>query len=135
MAESRNDVARRRGKHSPDSGDLAALGERLRKARETSRLVPKAPPVPPSNLAGSVLGQGMRMAIELVVAVGSGAAVGYGLDHWLGSKPWLLIVFLFLGFGAGIANMLRAARITQMANQPTGSPAEDGKADHTDRSE
>lgn len=105
--------------------DLDQLGTRLRKAREASRLAPERVPPPPSNLAGSVLGQGMRMAIELVVAIGAGAAIGYGLDHWLGTGPWLLIVFLFVGAAGGTLNVLRAARLMPVPPGPgrQASPA------------
>lgn len=54
------------------------------------------------------LGLALRVATELVVGIAVGVAVGLGLDHWLGTGPWFLIVFLFLGTGAGMLNMYRA---------------------------
>lgn len=56
------------------------------------------------------MGYGFRVATELVGGVLVGAAIGWGLDKLLGTSPWLLIVFLMLGFGAGINNVLRATR-------------------------
>jgi ATP synthase protein I len=41
--------------------------------------------------------------------------IGWFLDRWLGISPWGLIVFLLLGFAAGILNVMRSAR--QMAEQ------------------
>jgi len=40
-----------------------------------------------------------------------GAAIGWTLDHGFGSSPWGLIVFLLLGFGAGVLNVMRAAGV------------------------
>lgn len=51
---------------------------------------------------------GLRMASELVGAVLVGGLIGYFLDQWLGTTPWLFLVFFFLGFAAGILNVLRA---------------------------
>jgi ATP synthase protein I len=40
-----------------------------------------------------------------------GAALGWVLDYWLGISPWGLIVFLLLGFTAGVLNVMRAAGV------------------------
>ena len=58
--------------------------------------------------ANSGLGLAMRIAVELVAALAVGVAIGWGLDRWLGTKPWLLILFFILGSAAGIMNVLRA---------------------------
>ncbi len=49
----------------------------------------------------------MSVGIEFAAAIGIGMAIGYWLDRWLGSEPWLMLVFLALGFAAGIRNLLR----------------------------
>jgi ATP synthase protein I len=51
---------------------------------------------------------GLRMASELVGAVLVGGLIGYFLDRWLGTTPWLFLIFFFMGFAAGIINVLRA---------------------------
>lgn len=51
---------------------------------------------------------GLRMASELVGAVLVGGMIGYFLDQWLGTTPWLFLVLFFLGFAAGIVNVLRS---------------------------
>ncbi len=56
---------------------------------------------------------GLRMSSELVAAIMVGGFIGYVLDTWLGTKPWLFLVFLMLGFGAGILNILRAFKRMQ----------------------
>lgn len=60
--------------------------------------------------SNSAWGYGFRIATELVGAILVGAAIGYGLDKWWGTSPWLLIVFLMLGFAAGIKNVLSATQ-------------------------
>jgi ATP synthase protein I len=58
---------------------------------------------------GSGLARGLRLSTELVAGVLVGALIGLALDHWLGISPWGLIVFLLLGFAAGVRNVVRAA--------------------------
>ena len=48
-----------------------------------------------------------RIGTELVVAVAVGGGIGYLLDNWLGTGPWLLMVFLLLGNVAGLWNIFR----------------------------
>jgi ATP synthase protein I len=38
-----------------------------------------------------------------------GAGIGWLIDRWLGISPWGLIVFLLLGFAAGVLNVMRSA--------------------------
>ncbi len=57
----------------------------------------------------NALALGLRIGLELVVAVFVGAALGWAFDNWLGTQPWGLIVFLFLGFAAGVMNVFRVA--------------------------
>lgn len=63
------------------------------------------PLAPNSTAAG--LGVAMRIGVELVSALAVGAGIGYGLDHLFGTKPWLLLVFFFIGAAAGILNVWR----------------------------
>ena len=34
-----------------------------------------------------------------------GFGIGYALDYWLGTGPWLKLVFLVIGIGAGFLNV------------------------------
>ena len=61
-----------------------------------------------AEMRGRGMAYGMRMAAELVAAVIVGGAIGYGLDRWLGSTPWLFLLFFVLGFAAGVLNVVRA---------------------------
>ena len=86
---------------------LDKLENRLRVAGRESRREPAGGPdgAPPSGL-----GQAIRVAAEMVAALILGAVAGFWLDSWLGTRPWLLIVFLFLGIASGTLNAYRAAR-------------------------
>ena len=48
---------------------------------------------------------GLEMALSVVIGMG----IGYYLDRWLGTEPWLLIVWIGLGFAAGVRSLYRAA--------------------------
>ena len=61
-----------------------------------------------ADMRGRGMAYGMRMAAELVGAVIVGGAIGWGLDRWLGTTPWLFLLFFVLGFAAGVLNVVRA---------------------------
>jgi len=63
----------------------------------------------------SAMAIGLRLSSELVAGVLVGAALGWGFDRLLSTSPWGLIVFLLLGFTAGVINVMRAAGV--MAKQ------------------
>ena len=65
-----------------------------------------------------------RMVIELVAGLGIGFLMGYGLDTVLGTTPWFMIVFIFLGFAAGVRSMLRSAN--EMQEKQAAKAAQDG---------
>jgi ATP synthase protein I len=58
---------------------------------------------------GSSLGQAFRLSSEFVAGIIGGGVIGWVIDRFLGTSPWGLIVFLLLGFAAGILNVLRAS--------------------------
>jgi len=49
----------------------------------------------------------MELPFVLVAAVVVGGLIGYFLDRWLHTKPWLLILFGVIGFYAGVRDVLR----------------------------
>ena len=61
----------------------------------------------------SNLGQAFKMSTELVSAVLVGTIIGFILDTWFDTKPWLIIVFFFVGVVAGITNVVRSAKKIQ----------------------
>ena len=65
---------------------------------------------------GSFMGNAFKLGTELVAAVGVGTIIGFILDSWFGTKPWLIIIFFFLGAAAGMLNVIRTAKKMQKEN-------------------
>ena len=63
--------------------------------------------------AQSNIGQAFKMSTELVSAVLVGTIIGFILDTWFDTKPWLIIIFFFVGVVAGILNVIRSAKKLQ----------------------
>lgn len=80
---------------------------RLARARERER-APEERTAQASAQSG--MGLAYRIATELVAAVGIGGLIGYGIDRWLETRPWCMIVFTLLGFAAGMLNIFRITR-------------------------
>ena len=66
-----------------------------------------------STKRGSFMGGAFKLGTELVAAVGVGTIIGFILDSWFGTKPWLIIIFFFLGAAAGMLNVIRTANRMQ----------------------
>ena len=66
-----------------------------------------------NNQNSSFMGSAFKLGTELVSAVIVGTIIGFILDTWFGTKPWLIIVFFFLGSAAGILNVIKTAKRMQ----------------------
>ena len=66
-----------------------------------------------SEKRGSFMGSAFKLGSELVSAVAVGTIIGFILDSWFDTKPWLIIIFFFLGTVAGILNVIRTANRMQ----------------------
>jgi len=95
--------------------NLDDLSKRLAAARAASEKKEGRSNTSRSELPSSMFGMAMRIGLELVVGVAVGAGIGYGLDHLLGTKPWMMILFFFIGAAAGMLNVWRAATGQGMA--------------------
>ena len=62
---------------------------------------------------GSFMGSAFKLGTELVASVVVGTIIGFILDSWFDTKPWLIIIFFFLGAAAGMLNVIRAANKMQ----------------------
>ena len=62
---------------------------------------------------GSFMGSAFKLGTELVAAVTVGTIIGFILDSWFDTKPWLIIIFFFLGAAAGMLNVIRTANRMQ----------------------
>src|SRR5882757_3020514 len=110
-----DDTREKRDQNVPTSNEAALsarlqrLGERLghQHPDRTSESEPgQLPTADPSAIA-----RGFRLSAELVAGVLVGAGIGWLLDRWLGISPWGMIVFLLLGFAAGVLNVMRVAGV------------------------
>jgi ATP synthase protein I len=90
--------------NTPD--DLRSLDRRLNEARRDRRGTAAGDGKNDSAL-NSALGVGFRIGMELVVAVAAGLGLGWLIDKGLGTKPWAMTVFLFVGIAAGMLNVYR----------------------------
>ena len=61
----------------------------------------------------SSLGAALKLSTEMVAAVLVGSIIGFILDNWFDSKPWLTIIFFFVGAAAGILNVIKTAKLMQ----------------------
>ena len=66
-----------------------------------------------SEKRGSFMGSAFKLGTELVAAVAVGTIIGFILDTWFDTKPWLIIIFFFLGAAAGMLNVIRTANQMQ----------------------
>ena len=62
---------------------------------------------------GSFMGNAFKLGTGLVAAVAVGTIIGFILDSWFDTKPWLIIIFFFLGSAAGMLNVIRTAKRMQ----------------------
>jgi ATP synthase protein I len=105
--------ARDTGPEKPPPADEAQLSTRLRRlgdelGREQARDAGNIHRGPAAGDA-SAFARGFRLSTELVAGVLVGAIIGFALDRGLGISPWGLIVFVLLGFAAGVVNVMRSA--------------------------
>ena len=87
------------------SDRLRDLNRRLDESRSASQTSAPSPIEAPRQGYGLA----MRLGADFVAGIVVGAALGWGIDRLFGTSPWGLIVFLLLGFGAGILSVLRSA--------------------------
>jgi ATP synthase protein I len=99
--------AREQGDREQPPADEAALTARFRRLGEQREQSGAEPPAADA----SAIARGFRLSSELVAGVLVGAAIGWALDHWLGIAPWGMIVFVLLGFVAGVLNVMRSAGV------------------------
>ncbi len=95
---------------------LADLNRRLDRVK--ARRDKPQPGAPGTRRAA--MGMALRLGIELIAGTVIGGLIGWQLDHWLETAPFLLITFFVLGMVAGIVNVIRTAY--QMQAWPDDTP-------------
>jgi ATP synthase protein I len=122
-----------RGEISPEQREAfrkrsSALGEQLDAVR--ARRSPDRSG--DARARGEAFSRAFRFLAELIVGVGVGGFIGWVLDRQLGTAPWLLVLFVVLGFAAGVMNVIRAAQKAQaeaLAAQLAAPSVEDDDED------
>ena len=123
-----NDARDRRDEaiDTPSEQDLSRRLERLGAELEARRpsVTPKDQVSSASSSGPSPIGMALRASSEFMAGVIVGGGVGWGIDKGLGTSPWGLIVFLLLGFAAGIYNVMRSSGFL-VAASASGVPQPD----------
>lgn len=104
----------------PEVARLKALEARIAAARQAH-----APKRPHQEEHYSQANIAWRMVTELVAGLGIGFGIGYGLDWALGTRPFLMVLFILLGFAAGVKTMMRTAAEVQRKRQGERAAPED----------
>jgi ATP synthase protein I len=100
------------GKQQTNEAALSARLQRLNEGLARNQAGrPSDSPEADRAATASGYARGFRLSSELVAGVVVGAGIGWLLDRWLGISPWGLIVFLLLGFAAGVLNVMRSAGV------------------------
>jgi ATP synthase protein I len=88
---------------SPDQLDARIAEARRRQDGKA------APSKVTGDLPGNFMGAAFRIGVELVAALVISVGLGWLLDRWLGTRPWVMVAFFFLGAAAGMMNVFRIA--------------------------
>ncbi len=86
---------------------LEELDAKLDKYRQQEKVQNRVEQGNGANSSG--LAMAWRLGSEFISGVLVGGLIGYAIDKWFGTEPWGLIIFILLGFLAGMLNMLRSA--------------------------
>lgn len=91
------------GGASPEDPRLTRLDQRLRAAGEAEQARAGASRRGPDT----GYSQGSRVLAELIAGPAGGALIGWLLDSWLGTRPWLLLALMVLGIAVAFRNIMR----------------------------
>jgi ATP synthase protein I len=125
-ARENGDRGKRQAEEAALSARLQRLNEGLGQARETAGGPSESSGAERAATAAGYA-RGFRLSSELVAGVLVGAAIGWLLDRLLGVSPWGLIVFLLLGFAAGVLSVMRSAGLV------AGTALDQGNRQRRDR--
>ncbi len=101
-----------------DKSDLDDLGARLKAAKARHAPEPRAVVV-------SALAQGTRHAFEIAATTIVGAGIGWMLDRWLQTGPWMFLLFVLFGIGAGFWNLIKAVNAEAAAARARAAEVQD----------
>ncbi|WP_439527803.1 AtpZ/AtpI family protein [Pannonibacter sp.] len=102
----------------PSEADLSARRDKLTQKLDEHRRSEQRAEARQSSSTGAGIAQAMKLSSEFIAGIAVGAMMGWLLDHWVGTSPFGLIVFLLLGFVAGVLNVLRSAGVVAEQRRP-----------------
>ena len=105
---------------TPDPQKLTELENRIAKMKATTA------PQPAKEEHYTMVNMAWRMVIELVAGIVIGFGIGYGLDRLFGTLPVFLILFIGLGFVAGVRTMMRTAQEVQEMHMARAADDKEG---------
>jgi ATP synthase protein I len=120
MADGSRNDGDKQGNSTTSASDEAALSarlghldQRLSKLRDDRKIQTDQSQAGSDNATSraSAMAVGLRLSSELVAGVVVGTVLGWGFDRLLSTSPWGLIVFMLLGFVAGVINVMRSAGV------------------------
>ena len=100
---------------APDDGERKDQADSLEERRRQleAELASRRPADKPSKKAEwegkTSYAKAFQLSTEFVAAIFVGTLLGYLIDRFLGTTPWGMIIFLLLGFVAGVLNVMRSA--------------------------
>ena len=93
-----------------EPASLKSLEAKLKAAREQNQ----GPGAVSGGSEGQTgLGYGSRLSVEIIASLLAGLGLGWVIDHFAGTKPLFMLVFMFAGLGIGIYNVMRMSRRQQ----------------------
>lgn len=132
-----NDKDASRGEISPEDREAfrkraEELGRRLDSARGQVKAHDERVRPNDGTERGAAMGRALRVSTELIGGILVGSVLGYVLDQWLGTSPWLFILFFLLGTAAGMLNVVRSAmQVKTGPDNPSAGPSVRGDDDET----
>lgn len=101
--------------HSPKDDRLTSLEQRLDRIKVGQEADDKRRMSAESQRV--IKSAGMRILSDLIGLPFGAALIGWLIDRWAGTTPWVMLVMMFLGFGLAVRSVLRIAN-----NRPQGGP-------------
>lgn len=115
-------------KSEPGSGELDQRLNRLEAELAKKGVLRQPASEEERSETASSVAQAMKISSEFIAGVVVGAVLGWFIDRVAGTSPWGLIVFLLLGFAAGVLNVLRSAGyVAEQGNIKSSAEKDDKK--------
>ena len=95
--------------------DLGSLDAKLKAARDANRGPGESSG--PTQGAESGLGLGSRLSVEIITSLLAGLGLGWVIDHYAGTQPLFMLIFMFLGMGLGVYHVMLISKRQQQEDE------------------